>query len=286
VLSREEAAARREIFLAELGVSDPSLEELRKVPWQRLLEAQTACLEPGPRRIGMFFAPVVDGQSLPTPPIDAIAAGAAREVALIVSTTAEEMQLYHLIPGFPAFDEDQLLAHVQSRLPADLPDREARARAILTAYPQPPDADPLDRFFALETDASLWIPATRLAEAQAAHQPDTWMARFAWRSPMAEGRLGACHALDIPFALANHRHPAVRAFAGEGADADAVANTMAQAWTRFAATGDPQLPDGPMWPRYEPETRATFVIDARSHLVLAPDESRRRVWQGAKEETP
>ena len=112
------------------------------------------------------------------------------------------------------------------------------------------------------------------------------MARFAWRSPMAEGRLGACHALDIPFALANHRHPAVRAFAGEGPDADAIADTITQAWTRFAATGDPQPPDAPLCPRSEAERRATFVIDAKSRLVLAPDETRRRVWLGSEEETP
>lgn len=275
VLSREEASARTEILQGKLGLAGPTLDAFREVDGETLLAAQATCAEPGPRRIGMFFAPVVDGEILPAPPRSAAEAGELAPVPLILSTTAQEMQLYHLTPGFRALPDAALVAHVRSRLGAD---DAHRAEAIVRAYDDV--TDPLDRFFAIETDASLWIPATRLASAHAAADRPTWMARFAWPSPMAEGRLGACHALDVPFTLANHELEGVRAFAGEGPEADRVASQMVAAWTRFAERGDPNGPDTPAWPAYAAPRRATLEIAAASRVRDAPDERRRRLWVG------
>ena len=220
---------------------------------------------------------MVDGVGLPARPLEAVALGAARDVELIVCTTAHEMQLYQLFPGFGELDDAQLAAHVATRLPAGTADAEKRVEAICAAYDDFGD-DLRSRFFAVETDASLWIPATRLAEAQARHNASTWMARFTWPSPMLEGRLGACHALDVPFTLGNHRLDAVRAFAGEGPGADAVAAQLMGAWSRFAHKGDPTPPGGPAWPAYEPTRRATLEINSTCQLVDAPNEARRRLW--------
>ena len=42
------------------------------------------------------------------------------------------------------------------------------------------------------------IPAERLADAQRAHNENVWSYRLSWRTPILDGNLGACHALDIP----------------------------------------------------------------------------------------
>ena len=49
------------------------------------------------------------------------------------------------------------------------------------------------------TDWYWRIPAVRLADARANAPSATYMYEFAWRSPQLNGRLGACHALEIPF---------------------------------------------------------------------------------------
>ena len=274
-LSAEEALARSQIFAETAGGSGPDLEWLRSLEPGAIVKAQRACQEPGKRRIGMFFAPVVDGQVLPEEPMAAIGRGAARDVELIIGTTAQEMQLYHLLPGFADVPQAQLPQLLATGLPGPVETAGERATALLRAYADP-GVTGLDRFFAVETDASLFIPAARLAEAHARHQPRTFMYRFTFPSPMMGGKLAACHALDVAFALGNTDR--VPHFAGDGAATRRVSEAMMAAWSGFAKTGDPSPPDE-AWPRYEPERRTTLIIDDPCGLTDAPNEARRQAWE-------
>jgi para-nitrobenzyl esterase len=276
-LSAEEGTERARLLVEKLGGARADLAWLRTLPGEGIVAAQAACAEPGPRRIGMFFAPVVDGEVLPEPPLAALARGAARDVELIIGTTADEMRLFALVPGLGDIPDAVLPALVAARLPGPPATAHARAEALLRLYP----GSGADRFFALETDASLFTPSARLAEAQSRHQPRTFMYRFTWRSPLREGALGACHALDVPFALGTYGLPALRAFAGEGPGAERVAHAMMDAWAAFARSGDPSHPGIPAWPPYAPPRRATLELGASCRVVEAPDEARRRAWEGA-----
>ncbi len=276
VLSADDGSERARILLEKLGGTASDPDGLRSLPGERILAAQAACAEPGPRRIGMFFAPVVDGEVLPEAPLTAIASGAARHVELIIGTTADEMRLFTLVPGLGEIPEAALPHLVASRLPGPAETALARAERLLALYPEAKTG--ADRFFAVETDASLFVPATRLAEAQARHQPRTFMYRFNWRSPLAEGSLGACHALDVPFALGTFELPAVRDFAGSGPGAARVAAAMMDAWLAFARSGDPSHPGIPRWPRYAPPERRTLELADPCRVLEAPDEARRRAF--------
>jgi para-nitrobenzyl esterase len=269
-LSADEAAERARILVEKLGGTAPDLDWLRSLPAEAILAAQADCAEPGPRRIGMFFAPVVDGEVLPSAPLAALAQGAAREIDLIVGTTADEMRLFTLVPGFGEIPEAALPHVVATRLPGPPESALARAEKLLALYA---DAKtPAERFFAVETDASLFVPSTRLAEAQARHQPRTFMYRFSWRSPLG---LGACHALDVPFALGTHALPGLREFAGSGPAAERVAAATMDAWLAFAKSGDPSHPGIPRWPRYAPPERLTLEIGDPCRVLEAPCEARR-----------
>jgi para-nitrobenzyl esterase len=274
-LSAEEAAARTRLLVEKLGGPRADLAWLRTLSGERILAAQSACAEPGPRRIGMFFAPVVDGEVLPEPPLAAVARGAARDVELIIGTTADEMHLFALVPGFGAEIPDAVIpALLAAFLPGPPDTARARADALLPLY----EGAGQERFFRLQTDLNLFVPATRLAEAQSRHQPRTFMYRFTWRSPLRGGVLGACHALDIPFALGTYELPELRAFAGEGPDAERLAHAMMDAWAAFARSGDPSHPGIPNWPAYAAPRRATLELGARLRVVDAPDEARRRAF--------
>src|SRR5262249_27685574 len=104
-LGADEGAERARLLIEKLGGTHGDLAFLRSRSAEQILAAQPACAEPGPRRIGMFFAPVVDGEMLPERPLDAVASGAARDVELIVGTTADEMLLFTLVPGFGEIPE-------------------------------------------------------------------------------------------------------------------------------------------------------------------------------------
>jgi para-nitrobenzyl esterase len=97
------------------------------------------------------------------------------------------------------------------------------------------------------------------------------MYEFMWRSPQFDGRLGACHAAEVPFVFDQlatpYTHPLI------GADApQAVADSMHGAWVRFVTTGDPG------WPPYTEARRAVMRFDIDSALVDDPGADERRLW--------
>jgi len=191
------------------------------------------------------------------------------------------MQLYHLSPEFADVPETLLPRYLAGRIGGSEAGRLERAAALLEAYAAPRLEGP-DKFFALETDASLFIPATRLAEAQAVHQARTFMYRFDFRSPLEGGKLGACHALDVAFALGNTGR--VPHFAGSDETTRRLSISMMEAWSSFARTGDPSMHDL-RWPRYAAADRATMIFDDPCRVSHAPNESRRRAWALAGKET-
>jgi carboxylesterase type B len=148
---------------------------------------------------------------------------------------------------------------------------EATLAAYRAAYP---DAGPGDLLAAIQGDWFWRIPAIRLADAHASSPAATFMYEFAWRSPQFDGRLGACHALEIPFVfdtLGNETEPLW------GTDPpQQLADTMHAAWVAFATNGDPG------WPTYDRGRRATMRFDTTSEVVDDPRAAERALWEGVR----
>jgi para-nitrobenzyl esterase len=259
-----------------------SVEELLALPVERLLDAQLAVEEAllaDPAAVTgedgapltLPYRPVVDGAHLPRSPIDAVHAGEAAGVPLLTGTNLDEFTLFSLMASQDLDDE-----RVVRRMAAVLPDPEAALAAYRSARP---DASPFALWTAAMTDQVFRIPAVRLAEAQARHQPDTWMYLFTWPSTAFGGRLGSCHALEIPFVFNMLGARGVAEFCGEGPPGD-VALAMHDAWAAFARTGDPSHPGIPEWPRYEPGRRATLEFGTARRVLDDPQATERAVWEG------
>lgn len=99
---------------------------------------------------------------------------------------------------------------------------------------------------------------------------------FCWSSRAFEGRLGATHALEIPFAFDNLDKAGVDIFLGPGEQPQGVADAMHRAWTGFIRDLDPG------WPAYEIPGRATMRFDEVSELVHDPDGEEREAWEGVR----
>ena len=121
------------------------------------------------------------------------------------------------------------------------------------------------------------IPAIRLAEARSGATGGTWMYEFAWPSPEFGGRLGAVHALEVPFVFdtLDPHLPLLGPLLGPNPP-QALADAMHGAWVSFAATGDPG------WPAYEPTRRATMRLDTASEVIDDPRHWERDLWAGAR----
>jgi para-nitrobenzyl esterase len=126
------------------------------------------------------------------------------------------------------------------------------------------------------------IPAVRLLEARIARSTadganaPSWMYWFCWASRAFEGRLGATHALEIPFVFDNLDRPGVDVFIGPGERPQDLARVMHDAWIRFIRDNDPG------WARYDLERRFTMKFDTASELVMDPQGDEREAWAGVR----
>jgi para-nitrobenzyl esterase len=213
------------------------------------------------------FSPVVDGEVLPVTPWQALAAGAARDVPLIVGHTRDEGRLFLVLSGqLGRIGDEQAAAALRALGPGQDPER---------AYRQSFPGASAERLFELvQTDWLFRMPAQQLAHAQAAAGGTAYLYELAWPAPASGGILGACHGLDVPLVFGNLEDgfgarligpPPVPA-AGE------ISAQFREAWTRFAATGDPG------WPAYDPRERRTRVFDLPPAVTAYPEEASRRLW--------
>ena len=257
---------------AALGI-EPTAQAFAQVPPERLAEAtldlitelQTA---PDPAKwggdlalTGVPFAPVTDGDVLPGPPLDTLAAGLGTQVPTLISTTAEEGLLFLVANGWRDLIDDDTLAAVAAGYglaPKDV--------AVYRA--NRPQASPAELLAAIVTDWFFRIPSIRVAEALSA--APVWVYRFDWASPV----MGAAHAVDIPFAFDTlaARHVGLRI--GEHPP-QAVADVSHALWVGFVAKGDPG------WDRYD-LARATALVSDTVQVVSDPAGDERVLWAGRR----
>jgi len=119
----------------------------------------------------------------------------------------------------------------------------------------------------------------RLAEAQLRHTQAVWTYRFSWRTPVLDGSLRACHALELPFVFEREQEKESEVLVGPAPPHD-LATAMHGSWVRFAATGDPNGDELPQWAAYETSARQVTNFDMNRTLLTDPCGTERRLWDG------
>ncbi|WP_404388640.1 carboxylesterase/lipase family protein [Humibacillus xanthopallidus] len=189
---------------------------------------------------GLSLGPVIDGDLLPVPTLDAYRAGTGAGVPLVIGATD---------------DEFALLVH-EARGPLDaLSGREALAALGLA----PPA---LDRYLAARGERStsdlvgryvtdrLFRTATLEVLAARGAAP-SWLYRFAWRSPVFGESV---HCLDVPFWFDCLGLDRVAALAGPRPP-QGLADDLHRAAVEFVVRGVPG------WPHWSEPARLTWVFD-------------------------
>ncbi|PZT69218.1 carboxylesterase/lipase family protein [Streptomyces sp. SW4] len=215
------------------------------------------------------FAPVVDGDVLPTTPWRALAAGAGRDVDLVAGHNRDEFRLFTALAGrLGQAGEEQASRTLRTYAPG--PDGEAAYRAAF------PDATPGELHERVQTDWLFAMPTLRLAEAQVTGGGRAHVYELTLPAP-ADPALGACHALDLPLLFGTFGADLGLLFfggAGPAPEVAALSDLMRRSWTAFAATGDPG------WPAYDPQRRRVRVLDREPGIAPYPEETSRRLWEG------
>ena len=276
VVSREAAQRFSASFMRHLGLEPADVEGARRASVDEILAAQmTTTLEAMAKEgISAGFQPVVDGDLLPTQPLQAVSAGAARDVAVLAGTTRDELRLWRLLdPGLPTMDEAGLRARAAMFL-------GERADEMVDSYLAWNAGEPVgDTWMALLTDREFRAPSTRLVEAQAEHNPEVYSYVFDWPAP--EPGLRACHAIDIPFVFGTLGAQGFDPLSPSTPETEAIGRTMRKAWTDFAHGRPPGGTGEPGWPRYDGTRRATRFFGSQDRVEDDPMSDQRKLWQGA-----
>lgn len=252
-----------------LGV-EPTRAAIAEVPIDRLVLAQqqlradmTANPDPavwGEAGLNMLpFEPVIDGEVIPGPPLENL----TNDVAILTGSNTEEFNLYLVPSGAINFIDEPRLAWAVQRYGVD-------PQKLIGVYrANRPNATPGEILSAIQTDWVFRIPAIRLAEKAA----PVWMYEFAWQPSTFDGRLGACHASELPFVFDNLHDGGFAPLLGTDLPQQ-LADQMHSTWISFATTGNPG------WPSYDTETRGTMRFDLTSELVTDPRPDERAIWDG------
>jgi para-nitrobenzyl esterase len=269
----ERATAIASVIIEQLAVKPGDLDALYAKTTDEIITAQAAVgLETDASSLP--FQPVVDGVVLPQPALDAVAAGSAAGVRMLIGTNHDEMTLFGLMdPTLGTLDEAAIQDRIGHYFTGDI-------GAFLATYRSlQPGASLQELWIAMATDALFRIPAIKLAEQQLPHAP-VWSYLFTWESPVFGGVLKSTHALEIPFVFDTLEQPGSDLFTGTGPERAGIARRMHDAWIAFARDGAPGHAAIPEWPQYDTARRATMRIDETWELIDDPMSETRRLWEG------
>ncbi len=216
------------------------------------------------------YAPVIDGDVLPGDPLHAIAAGAARDVDLMVCHTTHEWRLFTALASVSVANDDKGLEHAAAAF--GLPDGAVTGYRALD-----PDAAIEDVFHDIATDGGFAEYTMRIGEEHARAGGRAHLSRFAWESPALDGALRSCHGAELPFVFGNLDTGLAKFFLDGTATAQQreLSRLMTRAWTDFAATGDPG------WPVASHDATPVRVWDTPTSLQEADRNSVRALWRSA-----
>ncbi len=272
-LTAELATRVRTALATHLGIDATGaaqVDGLRAVPVPALLDAQNAVFgELGMATGLMPFHPTIDDDLVDLDPLEAFAAGRARDLDLIIGNTRDELRLF-ADPRARDLADDALLGML-GRLAGGRVD----PGRILAAYREGrPERAAADIWEAARTDAVLRVPALLVADAHVAAGGRAHVYRFDWEAP----GIGAAHAVDVPFTFGTFDRDGWGDAVGADARAEHLGRVLRDAWCAFAASGDPNHDAMPDWPAHDTVTRPTLLFDAACRLAHDPGGAARAVW--------
>lgn len=205
------------------------------------------------------IAPVIDGTSLPAPPWAAFAAGAARDVELLIGHCRDEYSLIAAqLPDISDADVDPLIEQLDPTPGA------RRYRSAFTTIA----ANEL-REIAL-SDWLVRMPTLHLAEAADCGRAKVWLYELC----RGFGPHGASHGLDalLVFGTTDVHGQVTAAGPAALAEVEQLSRAMRAEHLAFATTGNPG------WARFHHRDRRTRVYDPGPGVVRYPEERSRTIW--------
>jgi para-nitrobenzyl esterase len=261
----------------ELGKGD--ITKLQGMAFRQLIAAIAPAQKTvGPSSWPLFdrydFGPVVDRTIVPSHPFEPKATEVSADIPAIVGGMKDEMAVF-LAPDDKVWNgtlsEDELSERVR-RIAGNDTDRVLEAYHRL--FPGRPRAELL---IAVTTESNFRIRSLILAERKAAQgRAPVWLYAFQWETPVFDGKLGAYHALDVPFTFDTLDSVGAT---DRSHTAKTLAARMSGTWAAFARNGAPDHAAIPAWPPYDTARRATMLLDKEWRVENDHGRDARVLWK-------
>lgn len=261
------STAARVLKILNLAGDQTAAKSVAAIETHTLLSAQrmVAAERPAPFR----FA--ADGVHMPLEPLAALAERSSAPPPLLIGTNADENKLFRAVLSSSGGGTPEGVAF--NFTPPD-----GQARDVV----QELSRDGLsveDAWDVVNTDLDWRAPVRAFADAYVAAGGNVYLYEFAWPTCVLDGRLGACHALEVPFVFDNLHQLGVDAFVGAEASGRSttadLATNIGRYWMTFVRNGAPDAKGMPVWPRYSGPGGDLLVLD--STIEARPDPHRKRV---------
>ncbi len=251
-----------ELTIQNLGLQQSQVEQLQTLPYRQLYEASQKALAKvaeethasglfGP---GIMWAPVADGDYIPTQPFGSSAPAQSKDIPLMIGSTLNEFPVAEFNPrtrGAKDWTLEQTNAYLEEKY-------GDKAQAVAAAFQKTYPDMKYNEWLYLDTIFRPGAVATANMKADQ-HGAPVYMYLFTWKSPVMDGWARSVHCMEIPFAFNNIENS--EQVHGGGPVAKAMADKVSQAWINFARYGNPSHRGLPKWPSYTRENGATMILD-------------------------
>lgn len=235
------------------------VKKLQEMPWEEYYAlANQVAAEVGTGG----FAPVADGNVLPSGNFFEDAAAASAQIPLLLCTTTSEFSLSRENAQMEAISFDDAVAMVRDNY--GQPKAEEILKAFQAAFPEKKPIELVNLAVAHRTG----VLATADAKFAQGGAP-VWLAWFDYNAPLFDGRIKAFHCADICYWFRNT--DLMVTHTGGGKEPRGVSDQMSAALLAFMRTGDPNCRQLPAWPAYNTEDGATMIFGVKSVVRNAPD---------------
>jgi len=267
----EKAYTHYNVFALEAGCLPNDATCLRKLSWQKVVEAQRKAekqllmyLE-YPLVLFMPWTPVIDGTELTSDPLTLMDQGviAPNVDAVILGNVAEEARLfvYDAFSHLSKAEVELFLGYIF----------HGHLQEILNLYPMPKDAaDYRDYMSDIASDFIIICSGRNVTNALNQKVAfyrywfdHTWSVPDAWgpQYPFCEGHV--CHGSELPFVFASASELGYNFTQAE----NQLAAVMAKSWGAFARTGNPNIPDLPPWPQHNVDDDASMYFTTNGSYI-------------------
>ena len=252
----ERSTASAKALLAQFGLTTQQVDELQKIPADKLHAAARG-----------GGGPVVDGHSIPHQTWDPKAPEFSVGVPLIIGHCTHETSV------FAATQHPELLNLDDTALPGRLASAGiplADVATLLALYRRDhPYETASGLYFRILADRGAGRNAVTQAEMKIEQgKASVYLYQFNWATPVFGGKLMAFHTAEMPLAARIVRYP----------ESDELSRQISSAYAAFARTGNPSHRGIPEWPAYNTTKRAAMFWDVPQCSVLSDPDPEERAF--------